>query len=53
MADMKDSEKPITIRQRLALQLILMAVAILSPFEYTYQFKEWREDFVKRLNGEA
>ena len=53
MADLKETEKPITLRQKLALQLIMMAMAILNPFEYTHQFKEWREDFTKRLNGEV
>lgn len=51
--ELKDCEKPITLRQRLAVQLILIAIQILSPFQWEHKWAEWRDDFLKRMNGQA
>lgn len=38
--DPSSLRKPLSIRERLALYLILMAVRMLAPWEYEHQFKE-------------
>lgn len=42
-------KEPITKRERITIWLILMAIQILSPWEYEHQFK----DIIAAIKGEV
>lgn len=49
MATHKTSKEPLTIREKIAIQFILVVIQVLSPWEYSHQFSEFWEEIKKQL----
>lgn len=43
------NQAPLTLRQKLAVMFIVIAVQILSPYEFDHQFKEQWADIKEKL----
>lgn len=46
--DWKNNE-PLSLRQRLALKLLMIAIQIVNPYEYKHQFEKQWDDITKSL----
>lgn len=50
------NEKPLSLRQKLAIKLLFVAIKIVAPYEYDHQFeKEWKglEDLLLSPENQA
>ena len=51
MIDRKNMKAPLSIRERLVLWLIMLAIRILAPWEYEHQFTEVVQEIVTLVKG--
>ena len=46
----KEHEKPLTIREKLVIKILIVIVQMLKPYEYEHQFEQFYDDIKSTMD---